>query len=116
MRHVIVCHPQSGVVFMYLWCMDKGPDGAFRYLQDSLRIVHEGEVEDRRIHVDGKEFFLGVPSERAFALSHSPPGIPLAPIAGFPSVGLQSSLRPDELLNLLTTLSQSKQVEAPVIK
>ena len=42
--------------------------------EDPLRVLGMGTHEDRIIHVDKEEFFLGIPGERAFALVDLPPG------------------------------------------
>ena len=76
-------------------------------INEPMRVVTTGTVEDRGIHVDGSEFMLGIPSERAFALESLPPGISVPWPTEHRIVDLASKSSYDErqLLELSSTLN-----------
>ncbi len=74
-RHLIWVDPKTGKLDMAVWLLSSDANGRTSVAEKSLRVVAPGTNEDRKIHVDGRSFFLGIPSKRAFALEELPPGI-----------------------------------------
>ena len=74
-RHLCWIDPVSGRGAMLVWILGKDTNGRLRVVDEPMQVVPAGTVEDREIHVDGQEFILGIPSERAFALESLPPGL-----------------------------------------
>lgn len=73
MRHLVWIDAKSGQLTMLVWMMKKTGD-QLSVLDEPLRIVAAGTVEQRKVHVDGKAFVLGIPTKKAFALEGLPPG------------------------------------------
>ena len=74
-RHFIWIDSKSGSSSMLVWLVAKDKSGNWRVASKSLQWVPTGTQEDRKVHVDGDQFFLGIPkNERAFALESLPPG------------------------------------------
>ncbi len=73
-RHLVWIDPASGRAAMATWLMVRRQDGRLVIASDPPRVVSAATKEDRRIHVDGDQFFLGIPGEHAFALEELPPG------------------------------------------
>lgn len=83
-RHLIWLEPVSGRLMLATWLMENQQreiqrtpikEGRLAPWPTPIRLVSAGTREDRRIHVDGREFsFLGIPTERAFAVEDLPPG------------------------------------------
>lgn len=78
-RSLVWVHPVTGRLAMASWALVpvRDPAAATMTVESSkpLRLIAAGTLEDRRVHVDGDEFFLGIPGERAFALEDLPPGL-----------------------------------------
>jgi len=73
-RHLVWINQNDGRLSMATWLFDSDKGLDTSWTTDPLRIVSENTREDRTIHVDGDEFFLGMPNENAFALQSLPPG------------------------------------------
>jgi len=74
-RHFIWVDSKSGSSSMLVWLVAEDKSGNWRVASKSLQWVPTGTQEDRKVHVDGDQFFLGIPkNERAFALESLPPG------------------------------------------
>jgi hypothetical protein len=64
---------------MLIWLLEKiAPQGPLRVFDEPMRLVAAPVYEERVIHIDGNEFFLGIPSKQAFALADLPPGKSIA--------------------------------------
>jgi len=77
MRHFVWVEPTSGQSFCCVWLLTALPDGSYRPTADAPRWLREGTRDDRAIHVDKAQFFLGMPTREAFALTELPPGTDL---------------------------------------
>ncbi|MFN9914986.1 MAG: hypothetical protein ACK53L_20520, partial [Pirellulaceae bacterium] len=71
-RHFIWLESTTGRLAMLLWLLAKDQP---RMLERKVRWVKAGTLENRRIHVDGQSFFLGIPTSHAFALEGLHPGV-----------------------------------------
>ncbi len=76
-RHLIWIDPDSGRTATLVWLLRQLGTGINIVETEPLQLIAEATYEDRAIHVDGNEFFLGVPSKRAFALEKLTPGQPI---------------------------------------
>ncbi|MEZ6134722.1 MAG: hypothetical protein R3C53_07420 [Pirellulaceae bacterium] len=74
MRHFIWIDSQTGENASLIWMLAEDSGGELRVVDAPLRHLPSGLEEDRKIHIDGNAFILGIPSERAFALEGLPPG------------------------------------------
>jgi len=73
-RHLVWIDAGTGKMALVIWLLSTDRDGQTQVAEETLRIVAPGTKEDRKIHIDGRSFFLGIPSSRAFALEDLPPG------------------------------------------
>lgn len=74
LRHLVWLHPDSGRLAMATWFnRPDGPEPRW-----PIRLVAEGTVHTRPIHVDGDQIFLSIPTDAAFGLADLPPGRSLA--------------------------------------
>ena len=108
MRHFVWVDPKSGRTSALIWLIDRN-QGRPRVIDEPMRWVPSGTKEDRAIHVDGDEFILSIPTERAFALEKLPPGkdVPWTPAAR--TLAAQSSYETDALRQLTIALNQALQ-------
>ncbi len=75
-RHLVWIDANTGKMALVIWLLQTDREGKNASVAgDSLQVVAPGTREDRKIHVDGRSFFLGIPSARAFALEDLPPGL-----------------------------------------
>ncbi len=75
-RHLVWIDANTGKMALVIWLLQTDREGNNASVAGaSLQVVAPGTREDRKIHVDGRSFFLGIPSARAFALEDLPPGI-----------------------------------------
>ena len=77
-RHLIWIDSHTGKLALVIWLLSTDGNGRALVANKSLRVVSPGTNEDRTIHVDGRSFYLGIPSARAFALEDLPPGTDIA--------------------------------------
>ena len=77
-RHLIWIDSHTGKLALVIWLLHTDRDARIVRADKTLRVVAPGTNEDRKIHVDGRSFFLGLPSARAFALEDLPPGADIA--------------------------------------
>ncbi len=75
MRHLVWIDGQTGTVHALIWLLEKSKSASLAVVESELpRWLQTDRIEDRMIHVDAKEFTLGVPGKHAFALEQMPPG------------------------------------------
>jgi hypothetical protein len=75
MRHFIWIDTSNGRLGMIVWLLKQDAKSHRLFVaEDRFRYVPANSKEDRKIHVDGNEFLVGIPSRRAFALEGLPPG------------------------------------------
>ncbi len=112
-RHLVWIDPKTGQGATVVWLLGKDEQDQLRPANEPLKLIATGTTEDRKIHVDGSEFFLGIPSERAFALEDLPPGqaigwtAPLAEVAALPAYS------PESLSGLSAALNQAIEASRP---
>ena len=78
-------------------------------MQLAERTLRVGRAWDKgrpKIHVDGRSFFLGIPSERAFALEDLPPGTDIVWTAEAKSLATLMTYDSSELNQFATALNQ----------
>jgi hypothetical protein len=78
MRHFIWVEPRSGRCTCCVWLLARQQRGGFTVAGFPPRWLQEGTRDTRAIHVDDDEFFLGMPTREAFALTSLPPGLDLS--------------------------------------
>ncbi|MEO8272370.1 MAG: hypothetical protein ABI557_21860, partial [Aureliella sp.] len=118
MRHFIWVEPTTGRNAALVWLIDHDRVGKpFVDEHEPPRWAPAGLQEDRAIHVDGKEFnFIGIPSEKAFAVEDLPPGKPIPWTSEARVLAAKSSYRADELHSLSLALNAMLQAtrESPL--
>jgi hypothetical protein len=77
MRYATLVDESNGRITTFLWLLDPTNDG-YRFSGDTLLEVTQNQISDLDVDVDADEFFLGVPSPAAFAVTSLPQGTPLA--------------------------------------
>jgi hypothetical protein len=106
-RHLCWIDPVTGKAATLVWLLAKQADGTSQVVQaEPLRLVPTATVEDRGIHVDGSQFFLGIPNNQAFALEDLPPGTSIPWIEPLLPLASQDSFTQPELTELATYLNQ----------
>ncbi len=73
-RHLVRLDPQSGLCSTCAWLVTADDDGGTTPVEEPLRIIDGGTLEERPIHVDGRRFTFGLPTKKAFAVEDLPPG------------------------------------------
>jgi len=116
MRHLVWIDSRTGRLFTLIWLLQSQSTREGDQIGPAQVVATEplcwwdgSQMEDRAIHVDQREFTLGIPGKRAFALEKMPSGraIEWSPsalqLAGLPSYD-QASMRA-----LLTAFNQANQ-------
>ena len=78
MRHFVWIEAKTGHCATCVWLLARQADGSLQPTADPPRWLSEGTRDERAIHVDASKFFLGMPTQEAFALMSLPPGTDLA--------------------------------------
>ncbi len=116
MRHFIWVDPTTGRNAALVWLIDHDRTG--KPVVDEVELPRwapAGLQEDRAIHVDGNEFnFIGIPSERAFALEDLPPGKPVHWTAEARELAAKPGYHVDELRNLSLAFNAMLQASSEV--
>ena len=74
-RYLIWIDSNTGQLATMTWLLQPEAIDQLRVVVSRpLRWLDSHVIEDRAIHVDGKQFTLGIPGKRAFALEGLPPG------------------------------------------
>ena len=89
-----------------VWLLANDPNGHVEVAEKSLRVVAPGTNEDRKIHVDGRSFFLGIPTARSFALDDLPPGVDIAWSSAAQHMAAGATYATDELSDFAAALNQ----------
>lgn len=110
-RHLCWINPSTGKGATLVWLLEQAPKGGMNVVDEPMRVVATGTIEDREIHVDGAEFLLGIPSKRAFALESLPPGLSVRwptddATANIASLASQDSYSEQQLNELSTRLNR----------
>ena len=109
MRHFIWVEPTSGRCSSCVWLLARAADGHFEPTADPPRWLQEGTRDDRAIHVDAGEFFLGMPTKDAFALTDLPPGTDLTWSAELRQAAVATHYLEPELNRLAAAINQALQ-------
>jgi len=109
MRHFIWVEPASGHCSSCVWLLASTADAGFAPTADPPRWLREGTRDDRAIHVDAGEFFLGMPTKDAFALTDLPPGTDLAWSAELRQAAAATHYAEPELRRLAAAINQALQ-------
>ena len=115
MRHLVWIDSNNGNLLTLIWLLKPlvvGKSGA-----SSLQLVASvpislwdgDQLEDRAIHVDGREFTLGIPSKRAFALEKMPTGHAIAWNEAAREVAALSVYDEESLRALLTAINHAME-------
>ena len=107
LRHLVYIHPNTGEGAAVVWLLGKDSNDNIRPVNEPMRLVLTGTQEDRKIHVDGNQFTLGIPSETAFGLDDLPPGAKIPWTAKMAKVCNLSSYDQAQLGELTTALGEA---------
>jgi hypothetical protein len=105
-RHLIWIDSHTGKLALVIWLLSTDRDGRKTVAERSLRMVAPGTKEDRKIHVDGRSFFLGIPTSRSFALEDLPPGVDVAWSEPAKQIASRNAYHTNELNELAAALNQ----------
>jgi len=72
-RYFIWVSRKTGDVGNTVWLLQR-KDGQLSFANNEINLLPTNMVENRVMHVDGKEFTLGIPSKSAFAMMSLPKG------------------------------------------
>lgn len=106
MRHMIWIDPRTGKLALAIWLLSTDRDGRTEVANEPLRVVATGTNEDRKIHVDGRSFFFGIPTSRSFALEDLPHGAKIDWNQAARRLAAHSTYSGSELDELAATLNQ----------
>ena len=104
-RHLIWVDVQSGALGMLVWSLSQNQQ---TWVTDPspFRWIPPRTHEDRRIHVDGAEFFLGIPNRLAFAIENLTPGTEYAWHDSVASIACRATYQAEQLDELIRGLSE----------
>jgi hypothetical protein len=105
-RHLLWLDPRTGKMAMAVWLLSSVNESQFAVAEKKLRVVAAGTRENRKIHVDGRSFFLGIPTSRSFALEDLPPGTDFAWTEAAKELAAKKAYYSNELDELATALNQ----------
>jgi hypothetical protein len=74
LRYAFLVDPQTGRLDTLVWRIDLDARGAYEGAVGAIEWLPPGLMVDAVMQVDAREFHLGVPSERAFAVVNLPSG------------------------------------------
>jgi hypothetical protein len=74
LRYAVLVEASTGRLDTLLCVIDREERGGYKGAAATAEWLPPGKLEDCVLHVDGKEFSLGVPSEKAFAMNRLPQG------------------------------------------
>lgn len=115
MRHLVWIDSKSGRHWTLIWLLrPSGLEKSEAKLLQTLAtepicLWDHTDVEDRAIHVDGREFTLGIPGKRAFALEKLPAGKSIGWNETTRELAALSAYNEDSLRSLLTAINQAMQ-------
>ena len=107
MRHFVWVEPTTGQSGCCVWLLTRLADGRYQPTADPPRWLREGTSDDRAIHVDASQFFLGMPTREAFALTDLPPGTDLAWSADLRQVATAARYPDADLVQLATAINRA---------
>lgn len=74
LRYALLVELQSGHLNALVWALARAEDGKYSRLVGAIQWLAPNLTGDCVLHVDGSEFSLGQPTERAFAITAPPKG------------------------------------------
>lgn len=107
LRHFVWLDSTTGEPATLVWLLREKEEGDYAVLKNPMRFVAAGTKEDRRIHVDGGEFTLGIPSKKAFAIEGLPPGKDIAWNARAVSLAGRKQFTNTEFRDLAVSLNEA---------
>ncbi len=105
-RHLIWIDSRTGKLAMIIWLLSTDTNRQTAVAERTLRVIAPGTNEDRKIHVDGRSFFLGIPSARSFALEDLPPGSDFAWTEAAKQMAARNSYAVSELKEFVVAINQ----------
>jgi hypothetical protein len=97
-RQVVLVDPRTGRLETLVWAIDLDEQGRYRAVSTPAVWLRPNSIQEVILHVDRREFTLGMPSDNAFGLSAMPSGqkqIPLPndllPLAAAPRLSAASA-------------------------
>ncbi len=109
MRHFIWVEPASGRCSCCVWLLARAANRSLQPTTDPPRWLQEGTRDNRAIHVDADEFFLGMPTKDAFALTDLPPGTDLVWSAALQQAASTAEYTEPDLQRLAEVINQALQ-------
>jgi hypothetical protein len=74
LRYAVLVEEQTGRVNTLVWPVGRDADGNYGEPLGAIQWLPANLTEDCLLHIDGNEFCLGQPTERAFAITSPPKG------------------------------------------
>jgi hypothetical protein len=74
LRYAILVDEQTGRLNALVWPLEREPDGKYGNVLSAIQCLPPNLTGDCVLHVDGNEFSLGQPTEKAFAMTEPPKG------------------------------------------
>jgi hypothetical protein len=74
LRYAVLVEETTGKLDTLLWLLDKDEGGGYAGPVGPMEWLPPNKIEDCVLHVDSREFTLGNPTEKAFAMSRLPQG------------------------------------------
>jgi hypothetical protein len=74
LRYAVIVEERSGSLNAFAWVLGRDADGKYGDPIGALQCLPENLIRECVLHVDGKEFSMGQPTEKAFAVLGPPKG------------------------------------------
>jgi hypothetical protein len=74
LRYAILVDEQTGRLNTLVWPIERETDGKYGSPPSAIQLLPPNLTDDCILHVDGNEFSLGQPTEKAFAMTTPPKG------------------------------------------
>lgn len=80
LRYALLVDAATGRLETLLWVIDRDERGGYRGVAGPAEWLPPSKLEDCVLHVDAREFSLGLPTENAFAMNRVPQGTKQVPL------------------------------------
>jgi hypothetical protein len=74
LRYVLLVDDTTGRLNTLVWALERQSDGKYSSPLGAIQWLPPNLTDDCILHVDGREFSLGQPTEKAFAMTMAPKG------------------------------------------